>query len=71
MLPDSRGERRPSEKPGKFADTAVPTLIEMVRQGAVRSRLKAKFAGGLSDVRAPRRKPTSRWARNAKETADL
>ena len=36
MLPDSRGLRG-SEKVGKFADTAVPAIIEeMLKKGAVR-----------------------------------
>ena len=46
MLPDSRGLKT-SEKVGKFADTAVPALIEeMLRKGAARPRIKAKIAGG-------------------------
>jgi chemotaxis protein CheD len=45
LLPDSRGER--SASPGKYADTAVPALIEaLVSHGALRSRIQAQLAGG-------------------------
>jgi chemotaxis protein CheD len=45
LLPDSRGESAP--QPGKYADTAVPTLIEaLVVHGAQRPRLQAHLAGG-------------------------
>jgi chemotaxis protein CheD len=75
MLPDSRGaSAKALEKPGKFADTAVPTLIEMVcARGAVRSRLKAKFAGGSQMFALPGAETDflAVGARNAKETADL
>jgi chemotaxis protein CheD len=46
MLPDSR-QFPPGQNPAKFADTALPALVEeMVRQGAARARLVAKLAGG-------------------------
>ncbi|MDR2179427.1 MAG: chemotaxis protein CheD [Synergistaceae bacterium] len=46
MLPDSRGNKT-AEKIGKFADTAVPTVIEeMIKKGAAKARMKAKIAGG-------------------------
>ena len=46
MLPDSRGTKT-VEKVGKFANTAVPAVIdEMIRKGASKARMKAKIAGG-------------------------
>lgn len=46
MLPDST-QARSSQNPAKFADTAIPLLIEkMERAGASKSRLVAKIAGG-------------------------
>lgn len=46
MLPDSQ-QARSSDNPAKFADTALPLMVEdMIRLGAMRSRLKAKIAGG-------------------------
>lgn len=53
MLPLSRGLSG-SEKIGKFADTAVPALIEeMLKKGAVRGRIKAKIAGGAQMFALP------------------
>ena len=53
MLPNSRGLMG-SEKVGKFADTAVPALIDaMEKQGAVKSRIKAKLAGGAQMFAVP------------------
>ena len=53
MLPDSRGLHA-SEKVGKFADTAVPAIIEeMLKKGAVRARIKAKIAGGAQMFSLP------------------
>lgn len=53
MLPDSRGLRG-SEKVGKFADTAVPALIEeMLKKGATRGHIKAKLAGGAQMFSLP------------------
>jgi len=53
MLPDSRGLRG-SEKVGKFADTAVPALLEeMLKKGATRSHIKAKLAGGAQMFSLP------------------
>ena len=53
MLPDSRGLHA-SEKVGKFADTAVPAIIEeMLRKGATRARIKAKIAGGAQMFSLP------------------
>ena len=53
MLPDSRGLHG-SEKVGKFADTAVPAIIEeMLKKGATRPRIKAKIAGGAQMFSLP------------------
>ena len=53
MLPNSRGLST-SEKVGKFADTAVPALIEeMLKKGATRPRIKAKIAGGAQMFSLP------------------
>ena len=47
MLPDSTQATNGSATPMRFADTAIPMLInEMAKLGASRSRLKAKIAGG-------------------------
>lgn len=45
VLPDSRGEGHP---PGKYADTAIPEAVEMLRTlaGGGSLRLSAKIAGG-------------------------
>jgi chemotaxis protein CheD len=44
VLPESRGE---ASAVGKFADTAVPGLIEaMLKQGAKKSSLSARVVGG-------------------------
>ncbi|KUK13932.1 MAG: putative chemoreceptor glutamine deamidase CheD [bacterium 42_11] len=46
MLPDSK-QARGGQNPAKFADTAIPLLIEkMERAGASRIRIVAKIAGG-------------------------
>jgi chemotaxis protein CheD len=46
MLPDSKQSKSQGNK-AKFADTAVPLLIEMmVAMGANKTRLVAKIAGG-------------------------
>lgn len=47
MLPDSNLSMNGKDMPMRFADTAVPMLIEkLVALGASRARLKAKIAGG-------------------------
>lgn len=47
VLPDSSLSRGQEVPPGKFADTAVRAAIaEMIKLGAVRSRLTARMAGG-------------------------
>ncbi len=41
------GNHKPSDQPGKFADTAIPALLDSVlKKGARRYQLKAKIAGG-------------------------
>jgi chemotaxis protein CheD len=46
MLPDST-QARSAENPAKFADTALPLMLdEMVKIGAVKARVTAKIAGG-------------------------
>lgn len=46
MLPDST-QARSTENLAKFADTAIPLMLEdMIRAGAVRSRITVKIAGG-------------------------
>ena len=46
MLPDSK-QARYSENPAKFADSCLPIVLEeMIKLGAVKSRMTAKIAGG-------------------------
>jgi chemotaxis protein CheD len=46
MLPDST-QARSAENPAKFANTALPLMLEeMIKIGAVKSRITAKIAGG-------------------------
>ena len=46
MLPEMADR---TDRAGKYADAALPIMIdEMVKKGAMRSRLKAKIAGGAS-----------------------
>lgn len=47
MLPDSSNVRDPKINRMKYADTALPDMVnEMVKRGASRSRIQAKIAGG-------------------------
>lgn len=73
MLPESRGAKA-SEKVGKFADTAVPAVIdEMIKKGASKTRMKAKIAGGAQMFALPDA-PTDFLAvgsRNVKETTTM
>lgn len=49
MLPDSSAGVNGAAMPMRFADTAIPMLIrEMEKLGAVKSRLRAKIAGGAT-----------------------
>ncbi len=53
MLPDSRDVKNPP-KPGKFADTAVPLLLEeLLKLGVNKSQLRAKMAGGAQMFTMP------------------
>lgn len=46
MLPDSK-QARSAENPAKFADTALPLMLdEILKMGANKSRITAKIAGG-------------------------
>ncbi|WP_425060880.1 Chemoreceptor glutamine deamidase CheD [Sporomusa carbonis] len=46
MLPDST-QARSADNPAKFADTALPLMLnEIIKLGAVKSRVTAKIAGG-------------------------
>jgi chemotaxis protein CheD len=46
MLPDSK-QARSAENPAKFADTAIPLMVEdLVKLGGSKTRLRAKIAGG-------------------------
>ncbi len=47
MLPDSSGMSNAATTPMRFADTAIPLLVQkMSLMGANRGRMKAKIAGG-------------------------
>ena len=47
MLPDAGREDPP--RPGKFATSALPSLMDMLlRRGAARGSIKAKIAGGAA-----------------------
>jgi chemotaxis protein CheD len=53
MLPDSRDVKN-IPKPGKFADTAVPLLLEeLLKLGVNKSQLRAKMAGGAQMFSIP------------------
>jgi len=46
MLPDSK-QARSAENPAKFADTALPLMLDdIIKLGAAKSRIIAKIAGG-------------------------
>lgn len=49
MLPESSSGMNGTATPMRFADTALPMLIQqMERMGASKSRMKAKIAGGAT-----------------------
>ncbi|HEU4976385.1 MAG TPA: hypothetical protein VFT50_14930 [Baekduia sp.] len=49
MLPEAASSARAVEQPHKFADLAVPALVELaVAHGAVRPRLEAVLVGGAA-----------------------
>lgn len=54
MLPDSRGKEVPDGAYGKFADTAVPRLVEeLVKLGARKNGLRCKIVGGAQMFEIP------------------
>jgi len=54
MLPDSRGKEQPEGASGKFADTAVPKLLEeLVKLGARKNGLRCKIIGGAQMFEIP------------------
>jgi chemotaxis protein CheD len=67
MLPDSNGD--PKGKPAKYADTAVPLLLEEVlKLGANKSKIVAKLAGGAQMLKFSRNNTAnSIGTRNAEE----
>src|SRR5699024_8941830 len=47
MLPDSTASKKSNQNVMKYADTAIDLMLKkLVSQGAKKSRLKAKLAGG-------------------------
>lgn len=49
MLPDSKAIQNSGQNIAKFADTGIVELVrQMERQGALRSRMMAKLAGGAT-----------------------
>lgn len=53
MLPDSRDTKN-IPKPGKFADTAIPLLLdELFKLGVNKAQLRAKMAGGAQMFSMP------------------
>jgi chemotaxis protein CheD len=70
MLPDSR-ETKINPKPGKFADTAVPLLLdELHKLGVNKAQLRAKMAGGAQMFTMPGKESAifSVGARNVEAT---
>lgn len=54
MLPDSRGKEPPDGAQGKFADIAVPLLVdELVKLGARKNGLRCKIVGGAKMFEIP------------------
>ncbi|MCL2146248.1 MAG: chemotaxis protein CheD [Synergistaceae bacterium] len=74
MLPDSRGAKD-FEKHGKFADLAIPFLVEeLLKKRAQKERLKAKYAGGaqmFANISGSGTDFLAVGARNATETLAL
>lgn len=73
MLPDSR-EAKNIPKPGKFADTAVPLLLdELIKAGASKAQLRAKMAGGAQMFSMPGKESPmfSVGARNVEATTKM
>src|SRR5699024_10308243 len=54
LLPDSTVAKQPHLKPYKYADTAIPILIDkLVHAGARKMALEAKIAGGAQMFQLP------------------
>jgi chemotaxis protein CheD len=54
MLPESRGKETGAKASGKFADTAVPRLVEeLVKDGARKNSLRCKIVGGAQMFEIP------------------
>jgi chemotaxis protein CheD len=73
MLPDSR-EAKNIPKPGKFADTAVPLLLdELAKLGVSKLQLRAKMAGGAQMFTMPGKDSAifSVGARNVEATTKM
>lgn len=74
MLPDSRDAKN-LPKPGKFADTAVPLLLdELAKLGATnKANLRAKMAGGAQMFTMPGKESPmfSVGARNVEATTKM
>lgn len=52
MLPHAPTEGDARRELGRFADTAIPTMVDMLRrEGTLQRRLQAKIAGGASMFR--------------------
>ena len=73
MLPHSSLSRRKNERPFKFVDTAIPTLIEMLlAAGATRLSLVAKITGGAQMFQFNHESPVMRIGeRNIEATYNL
>lgn len=73
MLSDSR-EAKNIPKPGKFSDTAVPCLLDELRElGVNRAQLRAKMAGGAQMFQMPGKESAlfSVGARNVEATTKM
>ncbi len=73
MLPDSR-DAKEVLKPGKFADTAVPLMMDKLMElGVNKSKLKAKMAGGAQMFNIPGKESSllAVGARNVEATAAM
>ncbi len=69
VLPSGNG-KAPSQSAPKFVDYATPTLIdEMVKRGAVRSRIGARLVGGARVISVNRENPSLDIARKNVEAA--
>ena len=54
MLPENMGGKAHPDMPGRYADSAITNLIEMVTSaGADRGKLQARISGGAQMLSAP------------------